>query len=288
MKIVVSAKLLRMLALLSCTLLLQACSPSTTALKPVVEQNKQNMGALSQNVKVLLELYEPLLTATGNTLIFQYIARLEVEWIAVVGPSVLPLKADTWEEAFNLSANSFMGKRYKFKERYDLTKLALARGLNEDERRAVRQKEGWVFNALSDPSFTPQKAHSLLKTLGELRKSNVGGKDNTFYQEAERRLLPYSPRLENVRGSIGAAIELMEGLKYEIYYSLEVSAIHSQALANYAQSEMNLTQSLQNIDGNAITSLLTALSGKYIKNPEYREAAVKMITQGGQHLLKKL
>ncbi len=262
-----------------CLLLgLQACTPPAQALKPVAQQNQKNLQALSENTQLLLALYEPLLKASGNALIYQHIGKLQQEVIAVVGPPTLPAPpADkSWESLFEASADSFMGKQEKYHERYRFVRSALERGLDAEDTRKLQRNESWIYTAANDPGFTPRKAHELLKSLMELRRSgNVG--ESAYFREAEIRLLPYDPTLKHYRATIETAETLMEGLKSEIVQGLNNARLHGQALLNYTESKIQVQDALHRVDNEQILQVLEGLSERYIKNSAYREAAVTLL-----------
>lgn len=271
-------------ALLVASLLvnLQGCSAPVSAVKPVAEQNQQNIGALSKNVQVLLDLYEPLLKASGDSLIFQHLGKLEAELIAVVGPAPLPPKADNWEDAFTKAANTFIGRKSKFMARYQHVKSALARGMGEAEINRLKIREGWVYTAIANPSFSPTKAHQLVKTLSELRRTNETGAETTFYEEAERRLSPYDPKLVHIRNTIIGAEKLLDGLNTEINKELDMATAHSQALVSYTQSEIDMKNAVRSIDQKDVNGILQAVGSKYIEDPQQRNSAIRMLMQGAQ------
>ncbi len=268
---------------LSALLVLQSgCSAPVNAVKPVAEQNQQNLGALSKNIQVLLGLYEPLLKASGDSLIYQHLGKLEAELIAVVGPAPLEVKSDNWEDAFTQAANTFLGRKSKFMARYQHVKSSLARGMGEQELEQLKIREGWVYTALANPSFTTATAHELVKTLSDLRRSNESGAETTFYEEAERRLTPHDPKLAYIRQTIIGAEKLLEGLQTEINKELDMAHAHSQALVSYAQSEIDLNNAVRDIDPQEVNGLLQSVGSKYITDPQQRNAAIGMLTQGIQ------
>jgi len=276
--------LLPIFTLLAAGLLLnlQGCSAPANAVKPVAEQNQQNVGALSKNVQVLLGLYEPLLKASGDALIFQHLGKVEAELIAVVGPAPLPPKASNWDEAFTKAANTFIGRKSKFMTRYQHVKSALARGMGDEELHRLKVREGWVYTAVTNPSFSTAKAHSLVKTLSELRRTNETGAETTFYEEAERRLSIYDPKLVHIRNTIIGAEKLLDGLKTEINKELDMAHAYSQAMVSYAQSEIDLKNAVRNIDPKEVNGILQSVGSKYISDPQQRNSAINMLTQGAQ------
>ncbi|MDM8545030.1 hypothetical protein [Candidatus Venteria ishoeyi] len=263
--------------------LLQGCSAPTAAVKPVAEQNMQNLNALTANSHLLQQVYEPLLTSIGNALIIDYITTMEAEMIAVVGPPVLSPKAKDWEQAFKKVRNTFFNKRAKFFERYQHVKSSLERGISEQDRRKLMIKEGWIYSAVQDAEFTPKKAHDLLKTLKELRRSNnKQGRDNIYYKEAERRLSRYDAKLAYYTQSTLASLQLLNGLQREINEELDLARTHGQAILAYTQSEINMKSTIRNIDQKEVASLLGVLGNKYIDDEFYRNAAVNLLTKGSQ------
>ncbi len=265
---------------------LQACSAPANAVKPVADQNQHNIAALSKNVQVLLSLHEPLLKASGDSLIFQHLGKVEAELIAVVGPAPLPPKADNWEQAFTQAAQTFIGRKSKFIQRYQHVKSALARGIGDTELHRLKIREGWVYSAITNPSFTPEKAHELVKTLAELRRTNETGAETTFYEEAERRLSLYDPKLQHIRSTIAGAEILLAGLKNEINKELDMALAHSQVIVSYAQSEIDLKNTVRSIDQQDVNSVLQAVGSQYIEDPQQRDSAISMLLHGAHAIFE--
>ncbi len=259
---------------------LQGCSAPVGAVKPVAEQNQKNVGALSKNVQVLLELYAPLLKASGDSLLYQHMGKVEAELIAVVGPAPLPPKANNWDDAFTKAANSYLGRKGKFGARYQRVKVAIARGVGQDELDRLKIQEGWVYTAATNPGFSTTKAHDLVKTLSELRRTNESGAETTFYQEAERRLTMYDPKLGHIRSTIDGAEMLLDGLKTEINKELDMAHAHSQALVSYADSAIDMKNAVRSIDPTQVSGLLKSVGEKYISDPQQRDSAISMLTKG--------
>ncbi len=260
---------------------LQSCAPSVDALRPVAQQNIQNIQALSQNIQVLLSLYRPLLQASGDALMFQHIARIQSEMIAVLGPPTLKVKGNTWEEVFKKSARSFIGKRGKFSERYQSVKTTLERGIDAEDTQRLKRREGWVFTAAADPSFTPQKAHSLLKTLAELKRTASEGQTKLFYNEATTRLLPHDPNLAFRKQAIDGALVLLDALQQEMNQQLQMLNGHSLAMLNYTQSEIDMKGAFKGLlSSETVGEVLNILGSKYIKDAGQREAALNLLISG--------
>lgn len=262
---------------------LQACTPSSETLKPVALQNQQNLTALSNNTQVMLAFYEPLLTSAGNTLIYQTLGKLEQEMIAVVGAAQLPPDpTHTWEILFNNSSQTALGKRDKYLERYTLVRSTLARGVEEEDLLRLKQREGWVYTAASDPNFTPLKCHELIKSLSELRKAGKTG--DVFYSAAEPLLAPIDPMLQARRETVNQAKLLLAGLKQEITSQLHTANVHANAITHFAESQVDLDKTVEttrselaSLDFQKIDTTLNSLSKKFLNNPSYRDAAVSML-----------
>ncbi|MDD2816463.1 MAG: hypothetical protein PHP00_12155 [Thiotrichaceae bacterium] len=262
---------------------LQACTPSSETLKPVALQNQENLTALSNNTQVMLAFYEPLLTSAGNTLIYQTLGKLEQEMIAVVGAAQLPPDPNqTWEMLFTNSAQTALGKHDKYLERYTLVRSTLARGVEDEDMLRLKQREGWIYTAASDPNFTPLKCHDLIKSLSALRKSGKTG--DAFYSEAETLFTPIDPMLQARRETVNQAKLLLAGLKQEIGTQLHIANVHANAITHFAESQVDLDKtidttrgSLANLDFQKIDTTLSSLSKKFLNNPSYRDAAVSML-----------
>ncbi|MEY3218880.1 MAG: hypothetical protein RIT27_237 [Pseudomonadota bacterium] len=268
--------------------LVAGCAPAGGALKPVAAQNQQNLAAMARNVHLLLHIHETLLKAASDTLLFQQIAKTEAELIAVVGTPQLPLKSEKWEDAIEKSAKTFIGRKSKFTERFQYVKSSLARGLSSEEMQQLSAKEGWIFSALTNPNFTPQKAHETLKVLSELRRTNETGKDSIFYEEATRRLKVFDARLEYVENTIKAAETLLGALKQELLKELDRAFAHSQSFVNYAQAEIDPESALRHFASDSLNEIITALANKYVENPVIRKAAVSLLMKGSDTLTNNL
>lgn len=263
--------------------LLQACSPTPSSLKPVSQQNQQNIEALSSNVHLLMELYEPLLAASSTSLINQRIGKAMQEMIAVVGAPALPApSADlSWEDLFVSAARSPLPRREKYLERYQFVNSALARGIDSAEQERLKNKEGWIYLTASDPSFTPQKVHGVLKSLRQLRKTTKGA---NYFVEAELLLSSVDPILVTYRQTVEAASVLLAALKQELNLQLTTATIHSQAISRFAKVDISVKQTLDaalvGIDKNQLYQVLQALAQKNIENPNLRDTAITLLTKG--------
>jgi hypothetical protein len=231
----------------------------------------------------MLAFYEPLLTSAGNTLIYQTLGKLEQEMIAVVGAAQLPPEpTQTWETLFNNSAQTTLGKREKYLERYTLVRSTLARGVEEEDLLRLKQREGWIYTAASDPNFTPLKCHDLIKSLSALRKAGKTGE--AFYSEVETLLSPIDPMLQARRETINQAKLLLAGLKQEITTQLHIANTHANAITHFAESQVDLDKTVEttrsklaSLDFQKIDTTLNSLSKKFLNNPSYRDAAVSML-----------
>jgi hypothetical protein len=260
---------------------LMACTPTSQALKPVAEQNQQNLAELANNIRVVLELYEPLLESNGEALIKQHIGKTRQELFAVTAINFFPSPDDTWDSLFNMMPdNSFE----KYKQRYQYIKAALERGLNKEEHNQLKFKEGWIYTALADENFTPQKARDLLDDL------TVAQHKKHFYIEAESLLTPYDPILELRRNAVTNARGLLEGLKNQVNQQLATASIHAQSITNFAKTKVNLQQTINTavaeVDVAQLEKTLDQLSNKYLDNPSYKDAAIDLMIQGVQKLIE--
>ena len=260
---------------------LMACTPASQALKPVAVQNQQNLAELANNIRVVLELYEPLLESNGEALIKQHIGKTRQEMFAVTGINFFPSPADTWDSLFNMMPDNSLEK---YKQRYQYIKAALDRGLNAEERKQLKYKEGWIYTALADETFTPQKARDLLDDL------TVAQHKKHFYTEAEAVLMPYDPILELRRNAITNAKSLLEGLKKQINEQLATASIHAQSITNFAKTKTNMQQTINtaiaDVDVAQLEATLDKLSGKYLDNPSYKDAAIDLMITGVQKLIQ--
>lgn len=271
-----------------CVLILAGCGPAGGALKPVTTQNQQNLSAMARNVHLLLSIHETLLKSASNTLLFQQIAKTEAELIAVVGTPQLPLKSNNWKEAIIHSANTFIGKKSKFLERFQYLQSVLAANIPSEKLQQLSAKEGWMFTALTNKEFTPQKAHETLKILSDLRRTNETGKDSIFYEEATRRLRSFDPRLEYLENTIKAAQTLLSALKQELLKEIDLAFSYSQAFVNYAQAEINPESTLRHFANNSLNEAINSLADKYIENPMLKKAAVSLLMKGSDTLTNNL
>lgn len=267
-----------------------ACTPPSKALKPVAEQNQDNIAVLSNNINVLLALYEPLLQASAQATLYQHIGKVQQEIIAVVGPPMLPAPQSDWATLFEQAALKPIPKREKYFERYQLAKLANERGLEQDELAHIKRKEGWIYNAATDSQFTPVVAHDLLKTLLDLRQEH--GNTDIFYQEATRLLMVYDPKLSVYSETVEAAFTLLDGLKQELQNQITTANIHAQAFAGFTASEVDVQQAVKaaagGMDSQQLIQVLDALSQKYLEQPTLQDAAVEFLSNNFKKFLKTL
>lgn len=266
-------------------ILLAGCAPTTGALKSVATQNQQNLTIMSRNIHLLLSIHETLLKAASDTLLFQQIAKTEAELIAVVGTPQLPLKSDNWEDAIEQAGKTFIGKKSKFLERFQYAQsVVLVTNIPPEKLQLLSIKAGWMFTALKNKEFTPQKAYETLKILSDLRRKNETGKDSIYYEEASRRLRSFDTRLEHIENTIKAAQTLLGALKQELLKELDLALNFSQSFVNYTQAEIDPESTLRHFAGNLLNEFITTLADKYIESPMLRKAAVSLLMKGSDAL----
>ncbi|MCP4699952.1 MAG: hypothetical protein GY862_24340 [Gammaproteobacteria bacterium] len=263
---------------------LLGCSPSSEALKPVVAQNQQNINALVANTTLLMNLYEPLFIASGKSIVHLRIGKVIQEMTAVVGSSRSPAPASdqTWEIMFKKSAESFMGKKEKYWERFQFVQNTASRGpaFTAGDIEKLKQSEGWIYTAATNRGFTPQTAHQMLKELKQLKR-DYANRPSDYYSQAETFLTPYDPLLASYKNSILDAQRLLQGLKYELSSQIDTVTKHSQAFTDFAGGEVNVQQTLSGaLKSQPMMTLLNSLGNKYIKNPQRREASINLLTDG--------
>lgn len=261
-----------------------ACSPPPQALKPVASQNQKNIVELSTNVRALIALYEPLLNAVGDTIIYQHIGKTRQELHAVANANVFAIpgkkQQDSWESLLKQLPPTI---DEKFLERYHLIKSALARGVSEKDLNRLKYQEGWIFTIATDTQFTPQKARKLLEKLDKLQDTH------SYYTEAETLLTPYDPVLDLRRQAVNNAKQLLAGLKKQVNQQLATAGIHAQSVANFVGAEVDVEKTLKTavseVDLKELESILNQLSQKYLDNPSYQDAAIELLIKGAKKLL---
>lgn len=261
-------------AIAALTLALQGCAPPSQAVKPIAAQNLENITALTKNTRVLLALYEPLLQASSQVLINYHIANTKAEFIGVVGVLDRPM-VPSWEDAVKQNR----GAPYRFRERYEYVKSAVARGLPASEIEEIKFREGWIYLAATDPEFTPAKLHGVVKRLLELQRATPLN-SAAYYISAENILLPNDPALQRNRQVVEGAALLLSKLKEELLNELNIASLHSQALSGFADSKLDLGKTLTAMNNNDIKGVLAELSNEYIKDETYRKAVVSLLTKG--------
>lgn len=279
-----------LLGIVCLTLFLQACSTSPKSLSPIASENQQNIADLSENVNALLSLYEPLLNVSGNAIIYQQLDKLQQELIALVGTAIMPAPAanETWDIVFQKAVSQPLAKREKYLERYRFIQSALARGLDTEEQQVLKYKEGWIYLAATEPTFTPQKAHELLRQVADLKSAD---KDKpASLQKIEELLLPYDPILEKNKQTIASAQLLFSGLKKNVESQLNMAASHGEAITDFSETSnkdglgstvKNTVKSLvPNVDKAKLEATLNKYSEKYLNNPSYKDAAVDLLIKG--------
>lgn len=280
------------IALAGFALSLQACTPPTTALKPVAEQNQDNLAALATNVKTLLALYEPTLKAVLTATLYQHIAKTQQEMIAVLGSPVLPapMPEVTWESLFERAALQPLPRREKYLERYRWVKSAHERGLAEEELARMKQQEGWIYSTVGNSEFTPALAHDLLKKLLNLRQQNEN-QPAQYYRDAAGLLAIYDPKLLGYQETFTAAQAVLDGLKTEMQQQVTMATIYAQAFSNFSDSKVDFQQTAQAVSGNLDSAqlmlVLDTISQKYLNKSSAQEAAVDFLTENFQAFLQK-
>jgi len=280
------------LTLFFLAVIIQGCVSAPETLKTTAQQNQENMTALSDNVQTLLQLYEPLLEAASNVLIYQRIGKIEQEMIAVVGPAVLPAppKNQTWTMLFEKASRMPIPKREKYLERFHLVEAVIARGLDKKHLEEFKYTEGWIFEAATNPDFTPQFAHGLLNSLNELRKQYVGDNKH-FYSAAMTALLSYDHILISYKETIDNVNTLRKALAEEIEQGLKIADTHNQSFVNFANQNTGvkkvISNAVSNIDKEKVKEVLEELAKKHIKDSPFRDAAIDILTGGlGQFITR--
>jgi hypothetical protein len=278
--------------LLFLTIILQGCASAPETLKTTAQQNQENMAILSDNVHILLNLYKPLLESASNALIYQRIGKIEQEMIAIVGAAVLPAPSQeqTWRMLFEKAAVLPIPKREKYLERFHLVEAVMARGLDKQHFEEFRYTEGWIFEAASNPEFTPQFAHSLLKSLNELRK-NHGNDNKGFYAAATTLLIPHDHILNAHKQTIENVNILHKSLAEEIEKGLRIAAEHTQSFSHFADQRFDVKKAVDAVatpeNKEKITDVLERLAKKYIKDSPFRDSAIQILTGGLSQFITK-
>lgn len=251
---------------------LGACAPSSEALKPIAEQNQQNIQALSTNLQALTNLYEPLLKASGTALLFQHIGKTQQQMIIVVGAPIFPPAANkTWDDLFVESAS----KNKLYNELYQLSKLASLQ--DEDVVAKTRVKAGWIYTAANDPQFTPQVAHDLLKQMRQARKDAPN--NALAYKALSKLLAPYDPKMTHYYNAINGSLNLYKGLQEEISAQLQLAATHAKAVNDFVDVKVSQEAVLNNLPKEEFVALLDKLAQKHLEDvdPTIREAVLNFL-----------
>ncbi|ALG68222.1 hypothetical protein [Beggiatoa leptomitoformis] len=272
--------------------LLQGCTAPSEAIKPIAQQNQQNIQALNKNISTLLTLYQPLLAAAGDALMYQSLAKTEQEMIAVVGSPFLspPTEEETWQVLFERASNTAVGNRDKYIERYRFVRSAYDVNATTDLER-LKYREGWIYQTVIDANFTPQRVHDILKALSTLRQ-NAGNDDANYYTQVELQLSPYDPSLQLKRQAIKGAEVIVNGLKQELMGELTTAGIHGQAFLTLGDSKIDATITTSSLVGelnnDQLMSVLDTVSSKYLQHPTVKAAAVEFLTGKLASLIEKL
>lgn len=256
--------------------MVQACTAPIENLKPVAEQNQENITALAKNTQVLVSVYQTLLQASGETLINQYISQIAQEMVAVVGAPPLDLKAETWDNAFE-QAGSALGQSYQ--KRYQNIKTQLTPQIKDEQKAQLRYSQGWIFSTVNDLQFTPAVAFDLMGKILKFRTQYADNLDEHF-RLAENLLSPYDGKLVLYRQAVIGAEILLNALKQDIGQEIETAHVHSYLLSNYANNKTDFKATLTHVAKEDIQEVLTTLGERYIKKPSHREAAIKLLTTG--------
>jgi hypothetical protein len=283
--------MVKIFVIINLIILLSGCTAPTKSLRPIAEQNQENLGALSTNVRTVLALYEPLLQATTQSILYQHIGKIEQEMIAVIGPAIFPISEEaTWEFLFDKAANSPSAHRDKYLERYRLAKSAYERGLEPNDLERLKRQEGWIYNAANRPDFTPITAHNLLKQLQEFRKQ-AGEDRDLYFKQAYHLLALYDPKIAVYQEINDSANQILNGLKQELQDQLNTAHLHAQSIGHFANSEADIQQVIKTtaggMDSAQLMQVLDALSQKYLNQATMRDAAVEFLTDNLKKYLKK-
>lgn len=268
---------------------LSGCASVSSDLKPVAVQNQENVDKLITNVGTLMGLYEPLLDAGTQSMIYQHTGKVVQEMTAVVGSPALaaPSLDQTWQYRFEDAAKKYaIARQEKYLERYQFVKSAVARRISQEELENLKNKEGWIFSAAMNPDFTPQKAHEILKKLANLKLS-YSEEDQRYYQEADVVLSPYDPSLQALKQTISSAKTLLGGLKTDINTQLTSAATDAQAITKSVTTESlsgkwgeTITTAITDIKPDEIKGVLDQISQQYLNQPTFREAAIDLLIKG--------
>lgn len=279
------------LKLFVCYLILSAisgCASISSDLKPVITQNQDNVGKLVTNVGTLMGLYEPLLDAGTNSMIYQHIGKVTQEITAVVGsPALSPPSLDqSWQMRFDDAAKKYaIARQEKYLERYQFVKSAVARRVAPEDLEKLKNQEGWIYSAAMNPDFSPVKAHEILRKLANLKLS-YSEDEQRYYQEAETVLSNYDPALQALKETISSAKILLGGLKSDINTQLVTAATDAQTIAAASTDNStiklgeSITAAITDVKPEEIKAVLDQLSQQYLNKPTFREGAIDLLIKG--------
>lgn len=260
-------------------LYLSACSPGVHNLKPVANQNQQNLAELTDNVRVILQLYAPLLQASGESLIIQHIGKTYQELFAISAADFTPKPSDTWDKLFALIPEPDTDG---YKKRFQYVTAALARGISPEEQQQLKYREGWIYTACSG-DFSPQQASQLLDKLDSISA------EPDFYAQAEQLLMEIDPILALRRNSLDHAMNLFTVLTKQLEQQLTTAQVHAQSIMQFSATEVDgqktIDSTLKSLDRSELESILNKLSEKYLDNPSYKDAAIDLMIDGIKTIL---
>jgi hypothetical protein len=269
--------------------MISGCANLSSDLKPVVSQNQENVGKLVTNVGTLMGLYEPLLDAGTNSMIYQHIGKVIQEMTAVVGSPALspPTPDQSWQMRFDDAAKKYaIARQERYAERYQFVKSAVARRIAPEDLEKLQSQEGWIYSAATNPDFSPTKAHEILRKLANLKLSYTDN-DQRYYQEAEMVLSTYDPALQALKETISSAKILLGGLKIDINTQLTTAATDAQTIATATNDSSTtaklgekITTAITDIKPEEIKAVLDQLSQQYLNKPTFREGAIDLLIKG--------
>lgn len=258
---------LPLLSILVCT---AAGCISPKSLRPVAQQNYDNIAALSQNTTALLTLYEKYFAACTESLITLHIARVRDGLTWVVGrPDTPPKDGASWEELFK-------GKTPYVDQRDEI--ISVRKQPNSKARQQeLMLRHGWIYLTVADPqNFTPQKAHELVQSLANLAADSTI--NSNFLQEEENILRGSDPTLDLYRKQIEAAKLILTGLKEALARQVNFADSHSRAILAYSQTKVDIGKAVGGILGSEeVKGTLEELAKNYVKDETLRKGAIELL-----------
>ena len=242
------------------------------SLAPTIEAHQRNLNELSKNVAVSNRLNELFIEATVGVYLRKRLSVINNDFTVVLGrPEELLAVNVTWDILF--------AKKRRYKTGYDELTAAKMAGLSDEQRLKLSQKYGWIFSAVFDLAFTPDKAKQMQQTLTGLRARYLNDNPDQFADIATDLLQPYDGQL-HYRAETTAGLRLLrEALAVDLYASLRRGDKLNEAMLRAAETDISIAKTLGAISGSEeAKQLINGLAKKHIGDEHIRGEVLNLFS----------